>query len=468
MLLGVLFCRGQNPSVDNLLRTLSAERSEKGMVNIMCNLSAAYNSFDPDSARLLAEEALYLSQRIKYIDGESKAYGKLANAFIQIGNYPRALEFYLERLKIEEKRNIPQNLANVNLNIGTVYMYQEEFDKGLSYYYNADSIMKTVPDDRSPEMFELRYSIALDIGDIYYKMKNLDSAYIYFLESLTIAMRNNNADFTATSRVGLAEVYFKQKKYGESKNEFLTAIEYLNTNKNEDLVCESYYGLAILYDSSGSVDSAKHYATGMLKLAQKDGFLRWQVKAAEFLNDFYKKNNRIDSAYNYLVLSRQLHDSINNNEKVRQLQIISSNEQLRQSQLAEQKRIAKHERKQQLQLLLIGLAIPLFFLFTILVSRIRIKPWVVRSLGIISLLILFEYLTLLLHPYVAEITGHTPVYELLIFVCVAAVLIRFHHRIEEWFVHHLIRRRAEASGEYVQAKRIKLRMKKPPANGADG
>src|SRR5262249_42100335 len=163
----------------------------------------------------------------------------------------------------------------------------------------------------------------------------------YFLESLAIASRKKNDDFIGTSMVGLGEVYLKQKKYGDSRNEFLSAIPYLSASKNEDLLSETYYGLAILYDSLGTQrDSARHYASKMLSLAQKDGFLRWQVKAAEFLNAFYKKNNRIDSAYTYLVLAQQLHDSINNNEKIRQLQVISSNEQLRQSQLAEQKRIA--------------------------------------------------------------------------------------------------------------------------------
>ncbi|RYY70622.1 MAG: hypothetical protein EOO13_06000 [Chitinophagaceae bacterium] len=58
-------------------------------------------------------------------------------------------------------------------------------------------------------------------------------------------------------------------------------------------------------------------------------------------------------------------------------------------------------------------------------------------MGVISLLILFEYLTLLLHPRVVEFTHHTPFYELLIFVGVAALLIPAHHRIEHWLIAKL-------------------------------
>lgn len=58
-------------------------------------------------------------------------------------------------------------------------------------------------------------------------------------------------------------------------------------------------------------------------------------------------------------------------------------------------------------------------------------------MGIISLLLLFEYLTLFLHPFVVELTNHTPVLELLIFVTVAAFLIPLHHKLEAWVIKKL-------------------------------
>jgi hypothetical protein len=118
------------------------------------------------------------------------------------------------------------------------------------------------------------------------------------------------------------------------------------------------------------------------------------------------------------------------------------NEQLRQLEIAENKKMAAKERFTQLQLLFIGLFIPGFFLFTLAVSNIRIDVRVIKALGVLSLLILFEYLTLLLHPFVADLTHHTPVYEMLIFVAVAAVIIPTHHRIEHWLIEKLIRNRS--------------------------
>jgi hypothetical protein len=66
---------------------------------------------------------------------------------------------------------------------------------------------------------------------------------------------------------------------------------------------------------------------------------------------------------------------------------------------------------------------------------------VIRGLGVLSLLFFFEYLTLLLHPTVSDITNHNPILEILIFVVLASILIPLHHRAEHWLIHRLIHHR---------------------------
>ncbi len=138
---------------------------------------------------------------------------------------------------------------------------------------------------------------------------------------------------------------------------------------------------------------------------------------------------------------RGLNDSVNSKSKIRESQVISSNEQYRQLEMEEIRRREKAERFQQLQMLLIAIFIPGFFLLTLLLSRINVPIKFIRLLGVISLLFLFEYLTLLLHPTVAKLTHHTPVYEILIFVVIAAILIPMHHRLEHWLIHKLTHHR---------------------------
>jgi hypothetical protein len=158
--------------------------------------------------------------------------------------------------------------------------------------------------------------------------------------------------------------------------------------------------------------------------------------------------NNIDSAFAYADYARRLNDTLNSKVKIREMQVLSSNEQFRQRELAESKKIAAKKRYKQLQLLLIGIFIPIFFLITLLMSKSKIHIRLIRLLGILSLLFFFEYLTLLLHPTVAELTNHTPVYEIMIFVVIAGILIPLHHRLEHWLVHRLIHHRVHYGKNY--------------------
>ncbi len=442
-LFGLICCSvtfAQHREIDSMNALFALEKQDSNKVTLLWNLADAYNKFNPDTGRILAQQAVELAKKIKFTEGESISLGKLANSYNKMGNYPKALEYYLLKLKLEENRSNPQNMANVLLNIGTVYVYQDEYDKALPYYYQADSIMKSSDGGDFKSALILRYSIQLNIGDLYTRLNKLDSAILYFQRSLVISNQQDNLGYTGMSMLGLGEVELKLNNYEKAKFSLKGALSYLETAHNEEMVCEASWSLASLYDSLNQKDSVKYFAQKMLLLAQKDGFLSWHQMAADLLDGYYRKEGKFDSAYTYRVMSQQLKDSISSRAKIRQSQIISSNELIRQADLADQKRKSKKERTQQLQFLFIGIFIPALFLITLMLSRRKIHIRVIKFMGIISLLIFFEYLTLLLHPYVLDITHHTPIYELLIFVVIAAFVIRAHHRIEAWFIDKLISR----------------------------
>ena len=425
----------QKQKADSLARLFAIEKTDTGKVRLMWQEAGASNGFDPEKALILAQQALTLATNIKYIEGQSRALGELAYVFIILGNYPRALELNLRRLKIEEKGNNPRNLAMTLLNIGIVYRYQEEYAEALKYYYRSDSVIM------EHNIEEVKYYTYMNLGDVYDKLENNDSAFNYFNKSLIISNSLKNDDYIGNSMTGLGHTYAKQFNPAFSLLYYRTAITYLEKADDDDVLCEAMLGLANLYQQQlHKNDSAVYYASVSLKIAKESSILPKQLEAGDFLAKLYKAHGNTDSAYVYLSQVQQLNDSINSKAKIRELQVITSNEKFRQLEIEENKMIAKRERKQQLQYLFIGIFIPGFFLLTLLLSRIRIHTRVIKILGILSLLILFEYLTLLLHPTVATFTNHTPVYEMLIFVSIAAFLIPGHHRIEKWLIEKLTHR----------------------------
>jgi len=219
--------------------------------------------------------------------------------------------------------------------------------------------------------------------------------------------------------------------------------------------------LANLYFSEKKYDSALYYGHLNLFTAIKSEFPTRIKDASLFLGTFYKKTRNSDSALFYFEETEKLKDTINSQEKIKNFQLKTINEDIRQAELAEAKRKEMEERNQQLQLLLIGIFIPIFFLLTLLLSSRKIHVKAIKMLSIISLLLFFEYLTLLLHPRVVEFTNHTPIYELLIFVAIAALLIPTHHRIENWLIQKLTHRHTNLDENIINIKTNKFNLKKP-------
>ncbi len=460
-----LICPAQKNKADSLLRLLSVQRNDTSRAKLMWQLADATYLFNPDTALVIAQEGLYLAQNSNYVDGESRSLGILANIFLKISNYPKALDFYIRKLKIEETRKNPRALASVTMNIGIVYAFQEDYAEALNYYNKADSIIE------AHNVVDFKDKIALNKGDLFDRTKKSDSAIVYFNKSLFAAKEKNDIEIIGGSKVGLGHSYVKKEDYPLALSFYNTAIPDLQKAENEDLLCEAYNGLAYLYSKINKNDSAILFSHKALVIARKSDFLSRQYDALSFLSETYKKKS-MDSAFQYLTNSLEIKEKIYSNSKVKQLQILSSDEQLRQNEkIIEEKKKAK-VRKKQLQLLFIGIFIPLFFLLTFLFSRIMLSTRIIRLMGIISLLLFFEYLTLWLHPFVQKITNHTPIYEILIFVLIAAFLIPAHHRLEHWFIEKITRKKTvtidvphmnEADAKtIVSTDKNKRRHKKPP------
>lgn len=425
----------QKAKVDSLGKMLSAEKIDSNRVRLMWQLAGAMNVYNPDTALTLSYHALSLAKSIDYTEGESRSLGMLASTLRKIGNYPRALELSIQKLQLEEKRKHPRNMASVLISIGVVYREQEEYRKALEYYSQADSVI------RQYDIENLKYFINLNIGDAYNLLNISDSAFTYFSKSLELARVYHDkdlvGDFIGTSMTGLGHTFLKLGSYQNSLSYYQMAIGYLKAANDDEILCEAALGLANLYEQLNKHDSAAYFANISLSLA-KNKFQSKELDAAEFLTKHFKKIKNIDSAFYYVSYVRNLNDSVNSKSKIRESQVISSNEHFRQLELEDSKRIAKKNRYQQLQMLLIAIFIPGFFLITLILSRVNLHLKLIRLLGVLSLLFLFEYLTLLLHPSVANLTNHTPIYEILIFVAIASILIPLHHRLEHWLIQKLL------------------------------
>ena len=111
----------------------------------------------------------------------------------------------------------------------------------------------------------------------------------------------------------------------------------------------------------------------------------------------------------------------------------------KQQELIQEKKIAEQQRKQNIQYVLLALGILSFVILFLALSRRHItNTKLIQFLGVVALLVVFEFLNLLLHPFLERITHHSPVLMLLALVGIAALLVPLHHKLEKWATHKLV------------------------------
>ncbi len=163
------------------------------------------------------------------------------------------------------------------------------------------------------------------------------------------------------------------------------------------------------------------------------------LRAYEYLYQSFEKTDVKDSVYKYFRLAINTKDSLFTLQKAKDIQAINFREQLRQQEIENEKAKAEEERKTNIQYAAIAIGLILFISLFLLLSRSIIvnEKWI-SFFGILGLLIVFEFINLLFHPYLVNLTNHSPVLMLAALVAIAALLIPLHHRLEHWIKHKMV------------------------------
>jgi tetratricopeptide (TPR) repeat protein len=423
----------QSHTRDSLLNGLQKEKTDTGRVLLLAALAFNFHESRPDTAMIIALDALSLSRSIGFKKGEAVSLNRVGNVFSVIDNHPKAMEAYLQALKINEKINnldgIHRNLGN----IGGVYAGQEDYRQALKYLFQAKALAEQIDNKRT------LCTYLNSIAQIYYELKTYDSSTLYANQAYNLASQMNIPRIMGTSLVSLGQIHAKTGKHSLALEYFRLAIPNLKTAENDVGLSDAYLGMAELFEKNQQGDSVLFYARTSFWLANEKKFTMELRDAGRFLTAYYRKVNKPDSAFFYLDLTKIANDSLINHQKNNQMQGLVFDEKMRQQEIVLSDVKAKKERAHNIQYAAITLGVITFLiLFFALSHSIVVNERWVRFFGILALLVVFELINLFIHPYLAHATDESPFLMLMALVVIAALLIPAHHRLEHWITNRLV------------------------------
>ena len=423
----------QKANVDSLIHAISVARNDSIKLELIESFYTAEFNSDPAYVNEIGLKLLKQSEADKNIIEESSAYSILGHAYRLLGNSVKGLTYHQKAIALAEKSNNLSVLAIANLQMGHIYKDRKEFDKAIQLYKLSAANAQQAHNER------LQGWAFLNLGSVYLSINNLDSALIFSQKAYEIALSLKDDDGLTYVFINLANV---QSKLGNSQ----LAIGYYNlaiaktkkfqsTSRYLNLI---YTGLAQHFQSQSQKDSSEYYARKAIAVVNNSPFFYLSSTPAQMLSDMYENNN-CDSTLKYAKIFKTANDSLFNNKTNQQIQLMTFDENIRQQQLAQEKIKEDEQRHQNIQFALIAFGIISFVIIFLLFSRsVVANEKLISFFGVLGLLIVFEFINLLIHPWLAHFTAESPVLMLLALVVIASLLIPMHHRLEHWIKEKMI------------------------------
>jgi tetratricopeptide (TPR) repeat protein len=420
------------PTIDKQLPLFAAEKNENQRLELFLDFFGNTVESAPSLDFKNAQALLEYSQQEKDIVAEVYAYCQLGFNFRTMGSTENALRFFL---KGYEKAQESDNEKLVAISSFYLSLYSKDIGdptKALSLLKQAEEL------SAKTNFYRVQSWTASNLFEVYLVLNKTDSALFYAQKDYEISLKHHYYDFFSATLYHLGTIHGKLGNKNLALNYFDMAIAQATKINSLKRMNGAYNYKAEYLARINEKDSAMFCAKKAIAVVQHTPLITMSVKPAKLLLDMYRNTN-VDSAFKYSEIFRMANDSLFNSRTVQRTQAMSFAADMRQQELAAEKLKEEEERKENIQYALIALGIVSVFILYLLLSRTSIiNPKLIRFFGVIALLLVFEFLNLLLHPFLERVTHHSPVLMLLALVGIAALLVPLHHKLEKATIFRLV------------------------------
>jgi tetratricopeptide (TPR) repeat protein len=429
----------QTYNIDSLQQALKGGLSDTARIWVLNNLGR--NVPNSDTAIVFARLAVALSHKTGFVKGEAEAYNNLGLYFNQKGNYPAALEYYLKAIQLAEAIDFRASLKRSYNSIATIYFYRKDFQTAIAYGRKARTIASDVQDTNIEALADSW------IARAFLGIHQLDSALKYAQEGYELASRLGWPLPLYLSTRGLGDIHEEEGKLSLALEFLRLSLRHATDDGRYFRVSDAHQRLAEAFAKAGQKDSTFRHAQLAFQLSQKENLPATLLRSCLLLSSLYEGvNNEQSLKYHKLAMAAQ--DSLFSQEKNSQVEALNLRETLRQREIQAARELDEINRRNNLQFAAIGSGVVIFLIVFLMVSRsVRVSPGAVRFLGVLALLLVFEFVNLLLAPGIAEIANYTPVYMIIVMVIIAGLLIPVHQLLEKKVINRLIEKNKQLREE---------------------
>jgi signal transduction histidine kinase len=249
------------------------------------------------------------------------------------GEFTASLKEAFEILSSFEKRKDKYGQMWAHAAVASSFATAKNYDSAMVYYKRELALTVTLNDENR------NLNVINDIGFTYYLKRQPDSGIVYAKQAINICRQNNDTYFLIYALSTLGENYLVKQSYDAALLAFRECWQYISQYGSGDTLALAgiFNDFAECFMGMNNKDSGIYYAKLVINIASRNNLKIDLLRCYENLYRFFDKLNMVDSSSKYFRLATIAKDSLYNVEKMKLVQQISFDEQLRKQEEAQQR-----------------------------------------------------------------------------------------------------------------------------------
>ncbi|KAL9981566.1 hypothetical protein ACROYT_G010284 [Oculina patagonica] len=238
--------------------------------------------------------------------GEAKAYGNLGNAFLSLGDFRKAIDYFELHLKIAKEIRDKAGKGDAYGNLGKAFLYLGDFRKAIDYYKLLLKIAKQVGDKAGEGK---TYS---NLGNAFLGLGDFRKAIDYYELCLKIAKEVGDKAAEASANGNLGNAFLSLGDFRKAIDYYELHLKIAKEVGNKAGEGSTYGNLGNAFLNLGDFTKATDYYELCLKIAKEVGNKAGEGKAYGNLGNAFCNLGDFTKAIDYYELHLKIAKEVGN------------------------------------------------------------------------------------------------------------------------------------------------------------
>lgn len=355
----------QDDAIDSIkLWVDTHEERDSIRVNYLIELTKYYSTRDDIKTLDIINEALDISEEVKYPRGKAWALSVLSKYYVVKGDLDKALQVALEAKKIVDSVGFKEDLILVNNGLARIYNVNGNYEESLKMHLENVDLVKD------------NAASADKAGMYFYVAKTLESLgkYIeakdFYLKALEVSKEANFQTGVAIAEGSLGVVYNAIEDYNQAIIYLKKTLAFAEEYNQDTNVAASCFGLTTSYEGLGQYNLAIRYNSRAIQTYENTKNFRLLKDAYISQSRLFEKTGDLNKALDFFKKHTAIKDSLYTTNKLETIEELRTQYETEKKEaeiasLSQKSAIQALEIKQKNQALIIGIIAFLFVLAAI-------------------------------------------------------------------------------------------------------